>query len=197
MLAADLIRAMAQAGAGSALLTGRASVWVLPASGVVCGAAAALFRACAIGLTPSLVPEPMLGTANGLMTLSRRAAVAVGPVAAAGVIAVGGPGGAYLLDGASFAVSALSIARIAASRRPQPGGPRAEGARGGSVRTGSPPPGFWRSIVDGARSIWAARWVTGSLAVFAVANVALGALYVAGPIVCWQRFGGPEPGPSS
>jgi MFS family permease len=175
MLGADLIRTAAQGGVGLALLLGHPPIWILPASGAVCGAAAAFFRAAAIGLTPALVPPQMLRPANGLMSLSRRGAVAIGPMAAAAAIAAGGPGAAYLMDGASFAVSAWCIARIATSW--QPAGHR-------------PPHRIWRDIADGGRVVLTTRWIAGSQVVFAVANLAVGVFYVAGPLIAWHRFGG-------
>ncbi len=175
MLTTDLIRAAVQAGTGLALVLGAASVWMLPVSAAICGCAAAFFRASAIGLTPKVVPRDILRSANGLMSLSRRGAVAVGPLAAAGAIALAGPGGAYLIDAASFALSALCIARISGATRARPGGPR---------------PSMWSDIVSGGRIVLTIRWLLASEVVFATANLTVGAFYVAGPLVAWQRFGG-------
>lgn len=175
MLTTDLIRAAVQAGAGVALVLGTASIWMLPASAAGCGCAAAFFRASAIGLTPKVVPQDILRSANGLMSLSRRGAIAVGPMAAAGAVALAGPGGAYLLDGASFVLSALCIARISGAAQAQRDARRA---------------GMWRDILSGGRVVLTTRWLLASEVVFGIANLTIGAFYVVGPLVAWQRFGG-------
>jgi MFS family permease len=176
MLTTDLVRALVQAGTGVALVLGAVSVWMLPAGAAICGSAAAFFRASAIGLTPEVVAPDVLRSANGLMALSRRGAVAAGPLAAAGAIALAGPGGAYLIDAASFALSALCIARISGVAR---------------ARRDARRPGMWRDIVSGGRVVLTTRWLLASEVVFGVANLTVGAFYVAGPLVAWQRFGGP------
>jgi MFS family permease len=76
------------------------------------GIATSLFRPAAYAGLPNLVSDRQLPRANGLLQSADNLTWAIGSLAGGALIAVAGPGPAYFVNAASFAASALLIARI-------------------------------------------------------------------------------------
>lgn len=124
MIAADLWRALAVGGIGLLSVTGRLELWHMLVLGGAFGAGNGLFNPAATSLLPDLVPEALLSRANALFGVARPAMIwIVGPLLGGVVISVTQPGTAFLLDAASFLVSAPLLAAIATPSRTAGGEP--------------------------------------------------------------------------
>ena len=94
------------------LLTGTAEVWMLAVLAFVYGTAAALFMPALIGLIPQTVRPARLQEANALLALTRSIASVAGPAVAGVLVVAAGSGEAIAVDAATFAFSALCLARM-------------------------------------------------------------------------------------
>jgi MFS family permease len=173
MLAADVLRATTQSLVAAVLLLGAARLWMLVALFAVYGAGDAFFSPAATGIVPDLVRPERLRQANALMGLSPNAASVVGPALAGVLVATVGPGPAFAIDAATFAVSAAALAFVPSGRvPPKPSAGLATELRGG-----------WHELT--ARS-----WIWASILYFSVSNLAVAPLFVLGPYVAEDRLGG-------
>ena len=118
MLAADLIRMLAVTALGVLSISGSIAIWNMMAIAAFYGAGTAFFGPAFDAIVPDLVPEDELTQANSLDQFVRPAAFRMfGPALGGGMIAaLGGPGGAFLADGVTFAVSIASLLLM----RPRP-----------------------------------------------------------------------------
>lgn len=119
MLASDVVRGAVQATLAVLLLSGAAELWHLVALVAVYGTAQAFFQPAATGLVPATISPERLQQANALLGLSRSMAFVVGPAVAGVIAATTNPGIVFVVDAATFAVSATSLAllRLPRSRR--------------------------------------------------------------------------------
>jgi len=89
---------------------------------VVAGIGNAFFRPAVLAGVPNLVSEAELGTANALLQLVEWTSTALGPLLGGILVAASGPNLAYLVNAATFAVSAALVvwipARLLQSDRP-------------------------------------------------------------------------------
>jgi MFS family permease len=116
MLVADVIRCVVQATMAVLLLSGRAQLWELVILVAIYGTAQAFFQPAATGLVPATISPQRLQQANALLGLSRSLAFVVGPAVAGVVAAATNPGSVFIVDSATFAVSATSLALLRLSR---------------------------------------------------------------------------------
>jgi MFS family permease len=126
MLAADLLRMFAVTALGALSLSGHIEIWNMMAIAAIYGAGTAFFGPAFDAIVPDLVPEAELTQANSLDQFVRPAAFRmVGPALGGWLIAAFGGrcGGAFLLDGATFAVSAVCLLSMRAHRAPGEGRP--------------------------------------------------------------------------
>jgi MFS family permease len=107
LLAADLIRMIAVVILGLLSIAGDIQIWHMMVIAACYGAGTAFFGPAFDAIVPDLVHHDELTQANSLEQFIRPAAFRMlGPAAGGGLIAVlGGPGGAFLVDGLTFAVS--------------------------------------------------------------------------------------------
>jgi MFS family permease len=119
MLVSDVIRCVVQATIAVLLLSGRAQLWELIVLVAIYGTAQAFFQPAATGLVPATISPERLQQANALLGLSRSLAFVVGPAVAGVIAATANPGSVFVVDSATFAVSATSLAllRLPRSRR--------------------------------------------------------------------------------
>lgn len=112
MLSADVLRGVAQATVAGLLLWGHWQIWELVALEALWGAGAAFFTPALTGLMPQLLVGETLVQGNALTSLSRSVGLIAGPSLAGILVATAGPGTAVAIDAGTFAVSALTLARL-------------------------------------------------------------------------------------
>jgi MFS family permease len=119
MLVSDVVRCAVQATLALLLLSGSAQLWHLIALIAVYGTAEAFFQPAATGLVPATVSSARLQQANALLGLSRSVAFVLGPAIAGVIAATTNPGIVFVVDAATFAVSATSLALLRLSWAPR------------------------------------------------------------------------------
>ncbi len=174
MLTADAVRACTQATVGVLLITGRAEVWQLMVLMAAYGAAQAFFDPASTGLVPQTVSRARLQQANGILQLSRSTANVIGPAVAGILVATVGPGWAFVVDSATFVVSAAFLALLRIERETR------------EARTR-----FVADLVEGWREFSSRTWVWVSVAYFAFFHLlVLAPFWVLTPVVADQDLGG-------
>jgi len=122
MIAADLLRAAAVGLAGVLSVGQSLQLWHLLVVAPLYGIGDAFFIPAATAIVPDLVPDDDLAQANALRGGLRSLMLSLlGPALGGLVVAVSGPGTAFLIDAASFLASAATTAAITARRHRQPG----------------------------------------------------------------------------
>jgi MFS family permease len=110
MIAADIVRAIAVGTIGALVLTGAVELWHLIALAAVFGTGEAFFGPAFMSIVPEIVPRHLLLQANSLDQFIRPFAfLLVGPALGGWMVATIGPGQAFVLDAATFLVSAAAI----------------------------------------------------------------------------------------
>ena len=120
MLAADVVRAAALGLLGVLAINGQLQLWHLVAIIAVYGTAAAFFLPAFDALVPEVVGAELLVEANALDQFVRPAALwLLGPALGGILVAAHGAGPAFLLDAATFVVSAgcLAMMRLRGAKR--------------------------------------------------------------------------------
>ncbi|MCX4675842.1 MFS transporter [Streptomyces sp. NBC_01433] len=170
----DLFLFVVQVAVGVLLLTGHGSVTMLLATAICYGAASAITKPAIAGLVPQTISKARLQQANSLMELSRGAVQVVGPGLAGATAAIASPGAVYLLDAATFLVSAVTLALL----------PLAPPARR-SERTH-----IFAEIAAGWSEVVRRPWYWVTLCGHAVWNVGSSAFFVLGPVIVARQTGG-------
>lgn len=174
LIAADCVRAAAQIGIGVLLVLGEAQLWHLIAAQAVLGAGAAFALPALTGLVPQTVDDERLQGASALRGLGLSSAGIAGPAIAAAVVVGAGAGWAFVVDGATFLVSALLVARLRAGGEP--------GERGEPVM---------RQLLEGWWEFRRRTWVWVVVCQFALVNAfVLAPFYVLGAAVAAESLGG-------
>lgn len=173
MIAADIVRGVAQSLLAVAVLSGSASVPLFMLVAFVSGTAQSFFQPASTGLVPEAVSPARLQQGNALISLSQSAAFLIGPVLSGILVVLIGPGWVFAIDAASFALSALALAALRLQLAPRP----AHGSFVADLATG------WREVRKRA-------WLPPSLAAFTFVNLSFAAFLVLGPVVMAERYGG-------
>jgi Na+/melibiose symporter-like transporter len=108
------------------LVHGRDRLWLIYAVTACYGAAGVVFGAARSALLTVLLPDELLGDANGALQTTGEGMRLVAPLAGAGLFAAIGGAGIAAIDAATFVVSALCLAALRV-REPDPAPP--EGGR--------------------------------------------------------------------
>jgi MFS family permease len=178
MIASDAVRAVVQVATGVLLLTGSAEVWMLAALAAVYGTGDAFFWPAMNGLLPETIASDRLQEANALLGTAQSSSNILGPVIAGVLIALVDPGGAILLDAATFVASIAFLARLV---------PRA-------LEAGEPAvdeEGFFEQLRGGWREVRSRAWVwTVLIALAAYHVIVLPAVFVLGPILSERELNG-------
>lgn len=143
MLLADLVRAALLLLLGALAVSGTLRLWHMVVIVAIYGGAQAFFDPASEAIVPELLPASQLGPANALDQLSRPLALRLaGPALGGLFLSLFGPGAAFLLDAATFMVSAATLwlmsSRAAPSHRLAAA--VAEGGLSGSVVGGPSAP---------------------------------------------------------
>lgn len=174
MVVTDSARAVLHAILAVLILTGTVRVWHMVVIGVVFGTAEAFFQPAYTGLVPQTVPEDDIQGAQALGGVSRELASFASPALATALVLGVGGAAAFALDAATFAVSALLLARV----RPRSRGPQGE-------RTG-----VLRELREGWGAVSSRPWVWATIAAFSAGLLlALAPFFVLGASVARDVYG--------
>ncbi|WP_063795068.1 MFS transporter [Kitasatospora sp. MBT66] len=171
-LVTDLVRAAAQIAVGIELLGGRPSLAAVAAAEAVGGIASAFAMPTASPLVAAAVDGPQRMRANALLASAVNGARLGGPALAGLLVLTAGPGWAFLLDGASFLVSAALLTRLKVQHTP---------AERRSLRA---------DLLRGWSEVRSRDWYWTSLIGHAVWNGAAAVLLTLGPLIASRRMGG-------
>jgi MFS family permease len=174
MVVADVVRCVLHGILALLIATGAVRVWQMVLIGILYGTAQAFFQPAYTGLVPQTVPEGDIQAAQALGGVSRELASFASPALATALVLTVGGAAAFGLDAATFAVSALMLARVSARER---GEPAVAGSVLADLRQG------WDAVRERA-------WVWATIAAFSGSIlVALAPFFVLGPAVSRQVYG--------
>jgi len=183
MVAADLLRAGLVLG-GLVVRDGQ-TLWVLYVVGFLVSAASRFFYPAQSALIPVLVSEDELLAANGLSQLTTTASFLVGPALAGFAIAWLGAGAAFVVDSASFVVSALAIWSIGEVAPPL--------ARATSSSLLVALGRFWSDVRHGLQEMFGNATLRGILLSLSILQLGVGAVNVLWVPLLARRYGvGPD-----
>lgn len=121
MIGADLLRGLAIGAMGILSISGALELWHMALFMALVGLGDAFFNPASTAIVPDLLPEEKLPQANAINGILRRLMISiVGPALAGFVIAVFGPGPAFVVDALTFAVSAVAVFAIRARPHARP-----------------------------------------------------------------------------
>ncbi|MBV9195496.1 MAG: MFS transporter [Solirubrobacterales bacterium] len=172
MVAADVARFAAQAAIGVLLVSGHATIAEMVVAQLLVGAASGFFNPASSGLLPMVAGEH-LQPANSLKGMAMAGGNIAGPAISGALVVATGPGSALLIDAASYAVSALLLARVKVA-----------------ARLPSPRQRFVAELREGFAEVRKRTWVWAVIASAAFWNV-MAAFTVLGPVVAKSSLGGP------
>jgi MFS family permease len=173
MIAADVVRGLAQLALAIAVLTGTATFPLFLVVAFLSGSATGFFQPASTALIPQAVSPERLQQGNAMLNLSGSSAQLIGPVLSGVLVATVGAGWVFAFDALTFAVSAVALASL----RLQPTERQAHGSFLGDFKAG------WREVTK--RS-----WLPPSLVTFTFVNLAFAAFLVLGPIAMDATYGG-------
>jgi len=129
LVVTDACQALAMIALALLLDAGDAAIPAAFAASAVTGAGLTVAGVALRASVPAMVGEAVRVDANGLLAAVRAGATAGGFAAAGAILATGGYGAAFLVNAASFAVSAAAIAWLPLPLREQPRGEQAQRER--------------------------------------------------------------------
>jgi MFS family permease len=174
MLTSDIVRAALHTLLAALIFTDSVEIWQLVVIEACFGTAEAFSIPAYFGLVPRTVPDEELQEAQALSSFTFNLAELTGPAIATALVLGLGAGWAFLLDAATFVVSALLLVRVRTSDAP-------------------PPPSERRTLLaelgEGFREVRSRSWMWVTVAVFALA-VPLGyaPLFVLGPTIAEETY---------
>ena len=175
MVGSDTANLCVRTAMGALLLSGHARIWEIFVLQALGGAATAFYSPASTGLVPETVPQPLLQQANGVMSIARYVAFPVGAATGGAIVATVGSGWALLLDGATYATSALLLLQIRLPAR---------------ARTAAAP-NFVRELREGWQAFTEHTWVwllTSWISLYFLITYA--PFFVLGPYIAKHHLGG-------
>ena len=115
-----------------------------------------------------------LQQANALMGISRNGGSILGPPISGLIVALAGPGAVFMVDAATFAVSAVSLLLL----RPM----------GSSSPEDRQP--FLTELAGGWREVVGRPWITAALVAFGISNASGAAFFILGPVIADAQLHG-------
>ncbi len=120
MLVSDLVRGVVVGTIGFLALADALTIPKLAALAALYGAGSAFFGPSFDAIVPEIVPASQLGQANSLDQLVKPLALRMaGPALGGWLIAIGGTGVAFLVDAATFGVSAIALMLLRTPKKSQ------------------------------------------------------------------------------
>lgn len=153
------------------VITGTAEVWQLAALAALSGTATAAGMPAMAGVLPQLVPRDQLKQANLVLAVPENALMVIGPAVGGILVVTLGPGWALAVDGLTYLLATLVLARV---RLPPPA---ASSGRSGMVA----------DLREGWTYFRRTRWLCVVVAAFAALNaISSGAFNTLGPVLATQ-----------
>jgi Transmembrane secretion effector len=182
MLCADLVRGLAVGTLAILSLAGVLALGEIVVAVAVYGAAQAFFDPSFDAIVPEVLPAGELGQANALDQVVRPLALRLlGPALGGVLVDVAGGGGAFALDAATFAISALMLVRMT----------RPVGAATTAQQPAAPRPSVRADLAEGLRYVRAHAWLWATFASAAVAYLLfMGPTEVLVPFLIKNELGG-------
>ena len=176
IIASEVVRMICQIVAGALLIGGVAEPWHLAALAFVYGAADAFFAPAVTGLLPQVVDTHHLQSANALRAMTISGSMVLGPAIGGTLVATVGAGYALWADALTFAVSIVLLLRL----RPNV-----------LERAVEEEPDFLSGLRGGWREVRSRSWVLAGLgSLMAYHVIVLPAIFVLGPVIAEQDYGG-------
>jgi predicted MFS family arabinose efflux permease len=175
MVGSDVANVCIRSTMGVLLLTGQARIWELFVLQALGGAATAFYSPASTGLVRELVDAPELQQANAFLGIARYLAFPLGAATGGAIVATIGSGTALVVDGGTYAASALLLTGVRL-----PGRARAAVANN-----------FIRELREGWQAFTEHTWVwllTSWVALYFLVTYA--PFFVLGPYIAKQSLGG-------
>jgi MFS family permease len=173
MLGADIVRFGSQGFLAAMLFAGHTPIWLFIVASVLRGSGDAFFGPALTGLTTEMVEKDELGNANALLGVAQSFTSVIGPALAGLLVALTGARTVIAIDAATYAVSALALARLQLGR-PKP--------------TGN---SLIRDLIEGFDEFKSRDWVWVTSVQFALFNLfTWGPYLLLGPVLAKQYLGG-------
>jgi MFS family permease len=145
LIAADLMRLVAIGGLGALSIGGDLTMPRIVALVVLFGMGQAIFNPSLTSIVPTIVPEDMLVEANSLAQFVRPVTYTlIGPLLGGLIVGAAGTGWAFVVDAATFGVSAVAVSLI--RTRPPP-------------RSTQHAVSAWAEAKEGMRYVRQHRWI--------------------------------------
>ena len=158
------------------LITGHANVPILAILGALSGLLNGMWYPAMSGLTPDVVPDEQLQSANALVSIATNVGFIAGNALGGVLVALVGPGWAIAIDSLSFVFSAALIYSIRHVAKPHDSGE--------SVMS---------DLIHGWRIFLSFRWIVVIVGCFSfIVMVWRGAEEVLGPVLALDIYGGPK-----
>ena len=155
LIASDVAQGALALGLAASTFAGAATLPLLIVFSAGFGAAQAVAMPALSAVIPDTVPRAHLTSANSLYQGTRTVATVAGPLLGGALVALWGPGAAYAVDGATFAISA-TLLLVSNIRPPAP------------METTN----VLKDAREGARYVAQRPWLWIGIAVFSLYNVA-------------------------
>ena len=157
-------------------ITGHANVPILAILGALSGLLNGMWYPAMSGLTPDVVPDEQLQSANALVSIATNVGFIAGNALGGVLVALVGPGWAIAIDSVSFVISAALIYSIRHVAKPHDSGE--------SVLS---------DLIHGWKVFLSFRWIVVIVGCFSfVVMVWRGAEEVLGPVLALDIYGGPK-----
>ena len=175
MVGSDVANVCVRTAMGALLISGHARIWEIFVLQALGGAATAFYSPASTGLVPEVVEARQLQKANAYMGIARYLAFPLGAATGGAIVATIGSGTALIVDGGTYAASALLLAGIRLPTR----------ARAAVT------PNFVRELREGWQAFTEHTWVwllTVWVAFYFLITYA--PFFVLGPYIAKQSLGG-------
>ena len=174
LVGASLVQGAAQVATGLLVIRGGGSVPLLVAFQATYGLAEGFVIPASTGLIPATVSSARLQQANALLGLSQNGTRILGPAVGGGLVVLGTPGGALLVDAATFVVAAFLLARLRLPDREE-------------VIDTKP---FFHDMREGWSYFKGQTWLWTTIVFFGIGNFAAASYWVLGPVIAKHDLGG-------
>ncbi len=179
MIVADWARAVLHAVLAGLILAGGASVAEMVVIEALFGAARAFFQPAYTGLLPQTIPGTLVQDARALSAATENVAILVGPALGTALVLGVGAGEAFVLDAATFVLSAALLARVRPRARVEI--PSAE----------AQPPSVVTELREGWTEVRSRPWVWVTIAAFTGAVLfGYAQWYALAPVIARDQYGG-------